>query len=216
MGSPPASQRERRPADRRAALKLRCYTVAGGFGAVIDDIAVQTGLLALNAGIEAARAGDSGRGFAVVATEIRALAQRSAHAAREVKALIASSTEHVGQGVELVGRSGEALARIVEQITEVARVTGAIASSTGEQSTGLDQITVTVRKMDRLTQQNAAMVREASGAASNLETEARELAEMVAAFHLGRTLTTSTSRPNVAGLAPRQACALPERRAGAA
>jgi hypothetical protein len=125
---------------------------------VIDEIAFQTNLLALNAGVEAARAGDAGRGFAVVAQEVRALAQRSAEAAKEIKALIASSTSQVSRGVQLVGDTGQALNGIVDKVSQIDTLISEIAQSSQEQATGLNQVNAAVNQMDQVTQQNAAMV----------------------------------------------------------
>jgi len=152
---------------------------------VIDEIAFQTNLLALNAGVEAARAGESGRGFAVVASEVRALAQRSAEAAKEIKTLISASSEQVGKGVELVAQTGEALQRIVAQVTEVNAVIATIAASAKEQAIGLAEVNVAVNQMDQVTQQNAAMVEEATAAAHGLAGETGELARMIGAFRTG-------------------------------
>ncbi|ADG08662.1 PAS domain S-box protein [Caulobacter segnis] len=152
---------------------------------VIDEIAFQTNLLALNAGVEAARAGEAGRGFAVVAQEVRALAQRSAEAAKEIKVLIASSTNQVERGVRLVGDTGEALAGIVAKVSEIDRLIREIAVSSQEQSTGLHQVNAAVNQMDQVTQQNAAMVEEATAAAANMSVETRALAQLVGRFRIG-------------------------------
>lgn len=149
---------------------------------VIDDIAFQTNLLALNAGVEAARAGDAGKGFAVVASEVRALAQRSSAAAKEIKTLISASTQHVGRGVDQVGRAGDALRVIVERVAHIATLVSEIASGAGEQSTGLAEINIGVTQLDQVTQQNAAMVEESTAASQSLHHEATSLADMVAKF----------------------------------
>ena len=133
---------------------------------VIDEIAFQTNLLALNAGVEAARAGDAGRGFAVVASEVRALAQRSAEAAKEIKGLISTSGQQVEQGVDFVGQTGEALSRIVAQVAEIDVIVGEIAASAQEQASGLDEVNIAVNQMDQVTQQNAAMVEESTAASA--------------------------------------------------
>jgi len=151
---------------------------------VIDEIAFQTNLLALNAGVEAARAGDAGRGFAVVASEVRALAQRSAQAAKEIKGLISASTAQVDQGVRLVTRTGEALGRIVAQVIEINTVITDIAASAQEQSTGLEQVNTAVNEMDRVTQKNAAMVEEMTAAAHGLAGESEELGQLVARYQI--------------------------------
>ncbi|WP_165188793.1 methyl-accepting chemotaxis protein [Caulobacter soli] len=153
---------------------------------VIDEIAFQTNLLALNAGVEAARAGDAGRGFAVVAQEVRALAQRSAEAAKEIKTLIASSTSQVSRGVQLVGDTGQALNGIVGKVSQIDTLISEIAQSSQEQATGLNQVNAAVNQMDQVTQQNAAMVEEATAAATSLRNEAGELARLVARFETGQ------------------------------
>ncbi|ALL15111.1 methyl-accepting chemotaxis protein [Caulobacter henricii] len=167
----------------------------GNIIGVIDEIAFQTNLLALNAGVEAARAGEAGRGFAVVAQEVRALAQRSAEAAKEIKALISASTQQVDQGVSLVGQTGEALRRITSGVVDINRTVAEIAASAEEQATGLAQINTAVNQMDQATQQNAAMVEQSTAASHALSNEAAELTRLVGRFRLaGPTPARSTSR----------------------
>ncbi len=149
---------------------------------VIDEIAFQTNLLALNAGVEAARAGDAGRGFAVVASEVRALAQRSAQAAKEIKALISTSTQEVSRGVGLVGETGVALRSIVEKVAEIDALVSEISESAQEQSTGLIEVNIAINQMDQVVQQNAAMVEQATAASHALTGEAGELATVVSRF----------------------------------
>ena len=152
---------------------------------VIDEIAFQTNLLALNAGVEAARAGDAGRGFAVVASEVRALAQRSAGAAREIKALISASAEQVETGVKLVGETGQVLTAIAVQVEEVNAAVSAIAASAVEQSTGLAEVNRAVNQMDQVTQQNAAMVEQSTAASHNIAQETAELLRLTDRFQTG-------------------------------
>ncbi len=158
---------------------------------VIDDIAFQTNLLALNAGVEAARAGEAGKGFAVVASEVRALAQRSSGAAMEIKTLISDSSRQVERGVNLVGKAGEALQSIVEQVTHISQLVSGIAEGAAEQSTGLHEINTGVTQLDQVTQQNAAMVEEATAAGHMLNTDAGKLSELVAHFRVTGGSTAS-------------------------
>ena len=151
---------------------------------VIDEIAFQTNLLALNAGVEAARAGESGRGFAVVAAEVRALAQRSAAAAKEIKALIATSTGQVAQGVKLVGETGRSLGRIVAHVAQIDSAVGAIATSAQTQAASLNEVNGAINQMDQVTQQNAAMVEQATAASHSLAQEAEELSRLTGQFQI--------------------------------
>jgi len=164
---------------------------------VIDEIAFQTNLLALNAGVEAARAGDAGKGFAVVASEVRALAQRSAEAAKEIKTLITQSSDQVDRGVKLVNDTGVALTGIVDRVASIDGLVSEIAQSAQEQATGLAQVNTAVNQMDQVTQQNAAMVEEATAAAAQLKREAAELAQLVGRFEVGARAAAParTARP---------------------
>ncbi|NBC35474.1 HAMP domain-containing protein [Novosphingobium sp. FSY-8] len=151
---------------------------------VIDGIAFQTNLLALNAGVEAARAGDAGKGFAVVANEVRALAQRSADAAKDIKALITTSNEQVSGGVELVASSGDALRQIVGEVAAISHLVDEIAEAAQRQASGINEISSMVTSMDEFTQQNAAMVEESSASTHNLSEETVRLVDQLGRFRL--------------------------------
>jgi methyl-accepting chemotaxis protein len=152
---------------------------------VIDSIAFQTNILALNASVEAARAGDLGRGFAVVADEVRTLAQRSATAAKEIRELITSSVAQIGAGAEKVRTAGGAMGKIVESIERVSVVVKEISSGTAEQASGIEQISTSISALDRATQQNGAMAQAAGNAADALKLQSRQLLTAISAFHVG-------------------------------
>ncbi len=151
---------------------------------VIDGIAFQTNILALNAAVEAARAGEQGRGFAVVAGEVRSLAQRSAAAAREIKALIGSSVDRVESGARLVADAGSTMNEIVASVQRVTDIIGEISAAAGEQSSGIGQVNGAIGQLDHMTQQNAALVEQSAAAATQLSDQARQLASLVSHFQL--------------------------------
>jgi methyl-accepting chemotaxis protein len=165
------------------AIKQASQRIAE-INAVIDGIAFQTNILALNAAVEAARAGEQGRGFAVVAGEVRSLAQRSANAAREIKGLIQNSTESVEEGYALAAQTGEAIGRLVDQVQKVSAFMGDIATGSEQQHLGIAQVNQAVNLLDQSTQQNAALVEEATAAASSLRDQAQSLQQAVGQFRL--------------------------------
>lgn len=185
-----ASETARRGGDVVDDVVTTMHDIAGSsqkiadITSVIDGIAFQTNILALNAAVEAARAGEQGRGFAVVAGEVRNLASRSAQAAKEIKALIDNSVERVDAGSRLVESAGETMHEIVNAVTRVTDIMGEISSASDEQSRGIDQVALAVTEMDKVTQQNAALVEESAAAAAALEEQAGRLSESVSAFRL--------------------------------
>ena len=182
---------------------------------VIDGIAFQTNILALNAAVEAARAGEQGRGFAVVASEVRSLARRSAEAAREIKSLIGASVEKVEGGSRLVADAGRTMTEIVSSVQRVSDIIGEISAATAEQSQGIGEVNGSVSQLDRMTQQNAALVEESAAAGESLREQAANLSKVVATFRLDDPQVPAvpgriTARP--AATAPRTLPTTPARR----
>ncbi len=176
---------------------------------VIDEIAFQTNILALNAAVEAARAGEQGRGFAVVAAEVRNLAQRSANAAKEIKALISDSGTKVETGSKLVASAGQTMEEIVGSVKRVTDIMAEISAASREQSNGIDQVNTAVAQMDKITQQNAALVEQAAAAAKSMEEQTDELSGIVAAFKIGMTAGAPVSSARQKSSATRVAKAAP-------
>jgi methyl-accepting chemotaxis protein len=180
---------------------------------VIDGIAFQTNILALNAAVEAARAGEQGRGFAVVASEVRNLAQRSASAAKEIKTLIGDSVEKVREGSNLVEQAGVTMEEVVASIKRVTDIMGEITSASHEQSSGIEQINMTIAQMDDSTQRNAALVEEAAAAAESLQGQAANLARLVSVFQTGSTPSGMSSTAGSHAAPAKRPTAPPPRKA---
>lgn len=191
-GAEESGQIVRRAVDAMGRIEKSSQKINQIIG-VIDEIAFQTNLLALNAGVEAARAGDAGKGFAVVAAEVRALAQRSGEAAKEIKGLISASANEVAQGVDLVHQTGKALEKIVGQVAEIDRVVAGIARGASEQAASLSEINTAVSQIDQSTQRNAAMFEQTASAAESLRHETSLLVRAAGAFRIGKQVAAQNS-----------------------
>ena len=187
--------------DTMASIKQSSRKIADIIG-VIDGIAFQTSILALNAAVEAARAGERGRGFAVVASEVRNLAERSAAAAKEIKALIEDAVGKVDAGGKLVDEAAKTMNDIVASVQEVTGIMNGISIASNEQSAGIVQVNQAVGQMDEMTQQNAALVEQAAAAAESLRDQAEKLAQLVSAFKLSQGGQATSRRDNVKSFAP--------------
>jgi len=179
---------------------------------VIDGIAFQTNILALNAAVEAARAGEQGRGFAVVASEVRSLAQRSAGAAKEIKALIDDSVEKVDIGSKLVAQAGSTMDEVVASVKRVSDIVGEISFASQEQSSGIEQVNQAITHMDEVTQQNAALVEQAAAAAQSLQDQSANLAQVVGVFRLNPHDAPRLAKPAISPVAPAPRVAASEAR----
>ena len=179
--------------DTMGAIDMASTKIVDIIG-VIDGIAFQTNILALNAAVEAARAGEQGRGFAVVATEVRSLAQRSAAAAKEIKALIGDSVEQVNNGTRLVQQAGSTMGEVVDSVRRVTDIMAEITAASAEQSMGIDQVNQAIAQMDQVTQQNAALVEEAAAAAESMQDQAARLAQVAAGFRLEHAAAAAPAR----------------------
>jgi methyl-accepting chemotaxis protein len=182
-----------------ADIKQSSKRIADIIG-VIDEIAFQTNLLALNAAVEAARAGEQGRGFAVVASEVRSLAGRSATAAKEIKGLIQDSVRKVEDGSARVTQSGHTLEEIVASVKKVSDIVAEIAAASREQSAGIEQVNRAVVQMDALTQQNAALVEEATAAAHDMADQARELSDDMGRYRVGHDMAAALRTPRASSI----------------
>jgi methyl-accepting chemotaxis protein len=176
----------------------------------IDGIAFQTNILALNAAVEAARAGEQGRGFAVVAGEVRALAQRSAAAAREIKGLISASVEKVGAGTQLVDEAGSTMQEILASVRRVTDILGEVSAAAAEQSAGVSSVNLSIGQIDQVTQQNAALVEQSAAAAESMRNQAQQLSAVVSAFRLAGQALAAAEGPAAALPAPQRRPSTPQ------